>query len=341
MTFEPPACPNPDPCPSQSGEVPFACRPAGWFSRKCDGLIVQRFRCCVCGKRFSEQTFKATYRQKRPELNEPCFRLFVAKVTMRQASRTLLCNRKSIRRRMLLLGDIGEATHGHFAPKRDEARFMAGTFLLDELETYATSRRNNPLTVPVLIHGESFFVVHTEVGLLPRRGGLGRDEAAPDPLSEAEDEARRLGSKAAVRACFERLQEVTPPTGAVRIATDCKATYPVLVREAFGERVEHTETLSTVPRGTDNPLFKINHTFALMRDGISRLVRETWAASKRAGWLKRHLWIWISYRNYVRGVTNAERHVTPAMKIGAADRQLTVPELILWRPRWVPALIGA
>ncbi|MEZ6018014.1 MAG: hypothetical protein R3F49_23115 [Planctomycetota bacterium] len=143
---------------------------------------------------------------KAPELNEPCFRLFVAKVTMRQASRTLLCNRKSIRRRVLLLGDIGEATHGHFAPKRDEARFMAGTFLLDELETYATSRRNNPLTVPVLIHGESFFVVHTEVGLLPRRGGLGRDEAAPDPLSEAEDEARRRGSKAAVRACFERLQ---------------------------------------------------------------------------------------------------------------------------------------
>ena len=119
MTFEPPACPNPDACPSQSREVPFACRPAGWFSRKCDGLIVQRFRCCVCGKRFSEQTFKATYRQKRPELNEPCFRLFVAKVTMRQASRTLLCNRKSIRRRVLLLGDIGEATHGHFAPKRE------------------------------------------------------------------------------------------------------------------------------------------------------------------------------------------------------------------------------
>ena len=66
-------------------------------------------------------------------------------------------------------------------------------------------------------------------------------------------------------------------------------------------------------RDRANPLFAINHTLAMLRDGVSRLVRRSWAASKRSRKLQLHLWIWACWRNYVRGITNRAPRVTPAM----------------------------
>lgn len=340
MAFLPPCCPNPL-CDSQREEVEFSFQHVGSYARKCDRRVVRRFKCCLCGKRCSEQTFRADYRQKRPDLNVACLGLFVAKVTLRQAARTLGCNRKSVRRRVPLLGAICWAAHQHLAPRRDGAAFLQGGFLMDELETYATSRRNNPLTVPVLIHRASFFVLYADVGPLPRRGGKGRDEATPAPLTESAEAERNAGSKRAVAMCVKALAALVPEEGAVRVGTDLKPTYPPLLRAALGERLRHRRTHSKMVRNRRNPLFRINHTLAMLRDGVSRLVRETWAASKRARWLRWHLWSWIGYRNYVRGMTNEERHTTPAMKIGAATRQLRVDELLEWGPRWVGALLRA
>jgi hypothetical protein len=39
----------------------------------------------------------------------------------------------------------------------------------------------------------------------------------------------------------------------------------------------------------------------MMRDGISRLVRRSWGASKLRARLELHAWIWVVWRNYVRG----------------------------------------
>jgi len=87
-------------------------------------------------------------------------------------------------------------------------------------------------------------------------------------------------------------------------------------------------------RDIRNPLFRINHTLAMLRDGISRLVRQTWAASKDRVQLQVHLWVWNCYRNYVRPMTNAEAKKggrTPAMAIGLVDRRRRPVDLLRWR----------
>jgi transposase-like protein len=340
VPFQPPCCPLPK-CPSQLPNVPFEYARAGTYVRRVDGRIVPRFRCRVCGKRFSEQTFRGDYRHKKPHLNEALYHLLVGKVTLRQSARSLGCNRKAVDRRIPLLGKIARAVHERLAPDRNDAAFLQGGFVLDELETYAESRRNNPLTAPAVVHKRSFFVVHTEVGLLPRRGGKGRDEAPPKPLSAEEEAARNAGSKVAVAACCTALAELAPESGTVVVATDMKPTYPGLLREAFGARLVHDLTHSEEVRNRWNPLFAVNHTFAMLRDGVSRLVRETWAASKRAARLRDHLWVWVSYRNYIRGMTNKRWSVTPAMIIGACKRKLGIAELLLWRSEFVAELIAA
>ena len=69
----------------------------------------------------------------------------------------------------------------------------------------------------------------------------------------------------------------------------------------------------------------------MLRDGVSRLVRRTWAASKEGARLRLHLWIWACWRNYVCGITNRSPGVTPAMVAGVASRPLGKDELLGWR----------
>jgi hypothetical protein len=95
--------------------------------------------------------------------------------------------------------------------------------------------------------------------------------------------------------------------------------------------LRHERHSSKAERNYFNPLFPINHTFAMARDGLSRLVRRNWAAAKLRERLERHLWIWIAYRNYVRGITNDAPRVTPAMALGIDREQWQREELLAWR----------
>lgn len=115
------------------------------------------------------------------------------------------------------------------------------------------------------------------------------------------------------------------------LETDRKPAYGSSVRRVLGGRAVHVRHSSCGRRDWGHPLFAINHTLALMRDGVSRLVRRSWAASKRGERLELHLWIWACWRNWVRGVTNRARYVTPAMSAGLARRPFGTDEVLAWR----------
>jgi len=53
-----------------------------------------------------------------------------------------------------------------------------------------------------------------------------------------------------------------------------------------------------------DPLFSINHTCAMFRANINRLIRKTWCTTKDPKMLQKHLEIFIYYYNqiYLKGV---------------------------------------
>jgi hypothetical protein len=208
-----------------------------------------------------------------------------------------------------------------------------GPFQLDELETFEHSRRLAPVTMPVLIGRQSYFVVDLETAPLPCRGGLSPSYRKRKKECEAFSGKRRSGSREAVSTCLATLATVASPRVPLVLQTDRKSAYPGIVRERLGKQALHSRTSSRLKRDYWNPLFPINHTLAMARDGISRLVRRTWAASKlreRLGW---HAWIWAVWRNYVRGITNHAPRITPAMVAGVARRRWGVAQLCAWRVR--------
>ena len=166
MRFQPPHCPYPD-CTAHTSR-PFRYRRRGTYHRACDGRWAQRFLCLECGRSFSTQRFRLDFRLQRPRLHLELWSLFISKVTQRQSARLLGCDRKSVARRLDLLGRHCHAWHlSRLARGR-----LAGTFQLDELETFEHSRRLAPVTVPVLIQRGSYLVVDLGVAPLPCRGGL-------------------------------------------------------------------------------------------------------------------------------------------------------------------------
>jgi transposase-like protein len=329
VRYRPRFCPHAD-CPAHRDE-PLRHRLHGRYRRRCDGRLVQRFRCLACRRTFSVQSFRLDYRLKNPRLHLTLLGLFASKVTHRQSARILRCTRRTVARRLDLLGRHCEAFHRRMLERARKRGGLSGTFQLDELETFEHNRRLAPVTMPVLIGRRSYFVVDLETAALPCRGGLSEALRQEKQRRERTQGKRRSGSRAAVGACVRTLARARGPRGAVLVLTDRKASYPSILRKELGSRYAHVRVHSKRRRDYKNPLFPINHTLAMARDGISRLVRRNWGASKLRAWLERHAWVWAAWRNYVRGITNQAPRVTPAMAAGVARRRWSVAQMCAWR----------
>lgn len=329
MQFQPAFCPCGSPqCKESPG---FQYQRRGTFKRACDGRVVQRFQCKGCKRTFSTQTFRGDYRLRKPWLDLPIFQRIVSKDTQRQSARILHCQRATVARRLESFGKSCEVFHRRMLAQRDRSKTWSGPFVLDELETYEHDRHLKPLTVPVLVHKESYCILHAAVGTLPARKPVPPRKQKRLEELEADGNVRTSESREKVDECFGVLEEIVPTEGALVVRTDEKSSYQTLLKERFGERVEHRTTHSTLPRTTMNPLFAINHTFAMMRDGLSRLVRRTWAASKEREKLVWHLWTYIAWRNYVRPITNKRPHESAAMVAGLAPGPLQISDLLQCR----------
>ena len=337
MRFEPPFCPNPT-CASRARKGSFRYRRMGSYRRICDGRDVQRFQCHTCKRSFSTQTFRLDYRYKLPHHDGLIFRALVSKVTHRQTARMLGIDRKSVERRLRRWGPVMKELHETALAAMASRGGMNGTYCLDELETFEQNRRLKPVTVPVLVDANRFFVVATEVATLPARGNLKLRDRKKKRELELVSGKRRNQSNRAVLSCLEAWAKAHSPELTPRLISDKKSSYSRLYMKAFdGRRREHVRVASGKTRSRSNPMFPVNHTLAMTRDQVSRLVRRSWGASKQRARLRDHLWIWVAWRNYVRRLTNGTRGVTPGVAVGAARRMATVPELLRWRwPKRMP-----
>jgi hypothetical protein len=270
------------------------------------------------------------YRDHRPDLNARLLLLLASGIGLRQSSRnlglSLRCTELKFRKiarhlRRLNLNLRGELPEG-------------SRLELDELETYEGRRNTRPLTVPVLIEAQSYFVIWAESETIPPSGKM--NEARKQAIAEDE---KRLGkrknrSRRAVWRTLLRGAQVARGLARVDLRTDEKSTYPSLARRAFGaRRLDHRRTNSRLVRTVWNPLFPINHTEALARDLMGRLRRESWLASKKRRYLDLALQVFMAYRNYMRRRFNQD-DVSAAQSLGFVERRMSAQELLSWRQDW-------
>ena len=324
--FTPPYCPNPT-CRQHSDPEPRFFRHHGSFLPKCRRHPVPRFRCGTCRRTFSRQTFRLDYRDHRPDLNRPLFLLLSSGVGLRQSSRvlglSLTCTQLKFRK---------IARHLRRLNCNLRRPLPSGsTYQLDELETFEGQRNTRPLSVPILIERDSRYIVWAEAAPIRPRGRMTAARQRAIARSEARHGVRKDLSKGALERTFARGAALASNQTWVFLQTDEKSSYPGLAASAFGEeRLIHQRTNSRVARTTWNPLFPINHTEAMARDGLGRLRRNSWLVSQKRRYLDLGLQLYAAFRNFVRPRYNGEK-LSPAARLELVPRRLTAAEVLSWR----------
>ena len=325
--FIPPRCPNPG-CQQHVQPTTGFFRRRGFYYPASRDQGVPRFLCRTCHRSFSSQTFRYDYRDRRPWDNDKLFWLLVSGVGLRQAGRWLKMDIRAVQQKKHKLARHCADLHQNCSPRLPAGR----SWLLDEEETYEGASIR-PLTMPVLIDRETWFVVATAVGSIRRLAAVGSARRWRQDLDE------RHGPRPdRSRECVERVLRALASKvadGAITLHTDQKASYAALAKGIFGDRVVHTTTAGTLVRDTHNPLFPINTTLAMTRDNCGRLRRRSWLITKRADCLQDHMHIFTVYRNYVRRRFNRDKEVDTAAKLlRLMPRNLRVHELLAWRQDW-------
>ena len=332
MQFKPPRCPYRSCVQHAFPGARFYAR-HGSYRPRCRRVPVPRFRCRTCHRTFSRQTFRHDYRDRRPECNVPLFAMLVSGTGLRQASRILRIDVHAVQRKFRKIALTCRRLHRNLS-----AQLPAhGTYVLDEEETFEKASIR-PLTMAALIERDSYLVVSTAVGPIRRLSARGTQRRREQDHHESRGGRRRDRSRRCVRAVMRALR--ARATGQLTLLSDEKASYGQLGREVFGDDVRHERTISTLARGTFNPLFPINLTLAMTRDNCGRLHRRSWLVTEKRRCLQFQMHLFTAYRNYVRRRHNHDQpHATPAFLLGLAPRALAVREVLRWRQDWGAASI--
>jgi len=120
-----------------------------------------------------------------------------------------------------------------------------------------------------------------------------------------------------------------------QLQADKKQSCRAQLRAVIGTRGHHHQVSSSKAiRDYRNLLILINHSNAMLRDHVNRLVRRSWAHSKKRARLSMHLWVFALSRNYVRGITRKNPEVTSAMALEIAQRKYGWSDVLRWRAEY-------
>lgn len=264
----------------------------GFYRRKDDSKIIQRYRCRICLKKFSSATFTVTYRQKKRRINAHVFKFLSSGLSMRRSAMLLNVHQKTIARKLTFLAKRSRVMNSKLLQK---FHGKIHNVQFDDLITKENSKLK-PLSVSVLVDEDRRLILGAEVSQIPAFGHLSRPAIKKygyrkDKHAEGLD---RLFKKAKPLLSEEAL-----------VKSDKHKSYPYYV-ETYLPKAQHitheSERACIAGQGelkkvAYDPLFMINHTCAILRANINRLFRRTWCTTKDPVRLKDHIDLFTFFYN--------------------------------------------
>jgi transposase-like protein len=263
----------------------------GSYFRKNDSRKIQRYKCTHCSKRFSRETFKLEYYQKKRRINFTLFKLLSSGTSHRRAALALGVNKKTVERRIAYLGQKCRQKNETFLKKQKKVK----RFEFDDLITKENSKLK-PLSVSVAVDRDSRRILSAQVSKIAAFGHLAK-------IARKKYGKRKSEHKKALKAMFEELKPLTQKECFIRSDEHqnyqmfVDRYYPKAFYQQFKSERAHVAGQGEIKKVSFDPLFAINHTMAMLRDNIKRLTRRTWCTTKKVERLKDCLDIYIYYHN--------------------------------------------
>lgn len=264
----------------------------GLFFRKSESRFIQRFRCNHCKKKFSHATNSMEFRFKKRRIHAPLKRFLSSGLSMRRCALLLGVHRTTIERKLVYLAKKAELSQEKFLQS------IKGKVLhlqIDDLITIEHTKLK-PLSVSLAVDVSTRKILGCEVSRIGAFGHLAK-------LSRKKYGKRPNELYTNLDQLFKKIRNSIHPLATIR--SDEHAFYPPLIKKHFPGREHETylsERSSIVGQGELkrvkwDPLFGINHTCAMLRANVNRLIRKTWCSTKKPEKLKMHLMIFIDFFN--------------------------------------------
>lgn len=263
----------------------------GYFVRKCDQNKLQRFKCKPCGKTFSTATSHPCYRQKKRHLNCEVFKLVVSGVSKRRIARLFRVNRKTVVRKFIFMG-----VHADQFLAADRANYPPATEVeFDDLETFEHSKLK-PLSVTMAVETSTRRILGFKVAQMPAKGLLVMRSLKKYGKRKDERKAKR-------RELFQEIQPYISSFATIKsdenphYPKDVKEYFPNCLHKVYKGRRGCVVGQGELKAGGFDPIFSLNHSFAMFRANINRLFRRTWNTTKRRDRLSLQIAMYALYHN--------------------------------------------
>ena len=261
----------------------------GFYYRRSDGQYIQRFRCKTCLKSFSQATFDPAYYQKKRHLNYKCMLLLTSSVSMRRTSIILNIHPITVARK---LEYMAAQSRIKLADYLSDCSFV-NAIQFDELQTIEHTKCK-PLSVVLAVSAGSRKILGFKVSQMPATGYL-------SSISRKKYGKRKDLRVKGLVSLFKDLHNKLNPK--IAISSDKCSYYEPVVKQYFPD-ANYTQFKGKkgavygqgeLKKTSYDPLFYINHTFAMLRSNINRLIRKTWCTTKKVWRLVDHLsmYMWV------------------------------------------------
>ena len=284
-------CTNPQ-CQSQK------IKKAGFYYRSSDRCKVQRYHCKTCGAEFSDATGAPEYQQKKRQLNESVWMHLASGASQNRLALLLHTTRKTIARKLTFVGSVCKCQNEALLASQPQAQSVQ----FDELETFEHTQCK-PLAVTMAVESGTRRILGFEVSPMPATGKLAK-------ISRQKYGKRQDMRKTGLLQMFAKISPLCAPK--LSLLSDKCPRYKTAVSATLGaekERIINYTQVKGAPGSNTgqgelkktpyDPLFSLNHTFAMLRAYINRLFRRTWNTTKKISCLVSHLHIYAYFHNAV------------------------------------------
>jgi transposase-like protein len=302
----------------------FAYKRNGSYTRRGDRRRVPRYVCHGCHRSFSKQSFSTTYFMKRPELLVPVAQGLVNGAADRQIARSVGCAPSTVTRLSARLGRHAQLLQ--VLALLELPSYDTEDTILDHTESFEGTQ-DQPIAIGTLVGRGSWFVYGIDAN---RHRRTGRRSTFQELRRQGRPERDSLGGyEGSAARLFELRLRFGPRRSRLRVITDDQESYARAIRRrGLDSRVEHVIVPNPErgPKGSprspgaaarDRAMFANDLLHGLFRHCLAHHHRETIAFPRRIVAALDRVFLFCSWRNFIKGVSERKPDpTTPAMRKG-------------------------
>jgi len=165
----------------------------------------------------------------------------------------------------------------------------------DDLETFEHSKLK-PLSVTMAVESKTRRILGFRVSRMPSKGLLAKKSRKKYGLIKDERKKNREELFKELRPHIEELAELKSDENPHYISS-VRRYFPRAEYKRYPGRRGCVVGQGELKAGGFDPLYSLNHSFAMLRANINRLFRRTWNTTKKAERLSLHIAIYALYHN--------------------------------------------